>query len=115
MSDEIVSSEQRAETFANHLEKIQWAVRPTNLSSLEPAFDHELTVDMSPFTLQELHGSVKKMKFGKVGGLDNLPSAVWKALEENSLALKYFLDFCSLCLSNKTFLNRRPSPHIAHE
>ena len=54
----LVGSECRAETLAEHLDKIQWKIRPATLvpDSL-PALREELRINMKPFTLEELKSS----------------------------------------------------------
>ena len=57
----LVSSDERAETLAQHLENIQWAVRPGTSVDEKPALWEELSVSCEDITKKE----VKKQQKGK--------------------------------------------------
>ena len=58
LNGELVSSEQRAETLAEHLEKVQWAVRPISATRPTERIGDELPVKIGAVTLEEEKGSV---------------------------------------------------------
>ena len=99
----LVSSEERAETLAQHLEKVQWAVRPTSVAYLAstPIYS-ELQMNVGAISLQEVFTAVKALKAKRAPGLDQVPAEFWKAIvQPGSLALQWAIDFCNLCWQQK--------------
>ena len=101
---ELVDSDLRAETFAEHLENIQWRVRPATLiPDLEPPLRAELPVSLDPFTMQELEFAVARLAPNKATKQGDIPSEVFKALlASGSAEMLWVLDFCNRCLEQKT-------------
>ena len=64
-SGQLVSSEERAETLAEHLEKVQWAVRPTTAMLLSDRLDDELLVKTDQISLEEVFAAAKRLKTGR--------------------------------------------------
>ena len=62
---QLVSSEERAETLAEHLEKVQWAVRPTTAMLLSDRLDDELLVKTDQISLEEVFAAAKRLKTGR--------------------------------------------------
>ena len=62
----MVSSEDRAETLAEHLENVQWKVRPATLVPGTAQLQDVLPQTATPFTYPELRKTTQKMKAGKV-------------------------------------------------
>ena len=98
------TSDLRAETFAEHLENIQWRVRPATLiPDLEPPLRAELPVSLDPFTMQELEFAVARLAPNKATKQGDIPSEVFKALlASGSAEMLWVLDFCNRCLEQKT-------------
>jgi hypothetical protein len=65
---ESVDSSLRAETFAQNLSEVQWAVRPATLTN-----DAELNVNERLITMSELRKAVEAMRAKKVAGHDKHP------------------------------------------
>ena len=98
LSGELVSSEQRADTFAEYLEKVQWAVRPVSLTDdPEPVLFPELAVSSEPISMRELRRAVRLFKKGKATGPDDIPVEFWQTVLHNDLdASDWLLRFCNL-------------------
>ena len=83
MSGVFVSSEDRADTLANHLEKVQWAVLPCtdviNKSPIAP----QLQVDCNEITKAEVKVVLVKLKNGKAGGADDIVPEYFKSSGES--------------------------------
>jgi len=103
-SGEPVSSECRAETFAQHLETVQWRVRHVTLvPDVSPALHASLPVKEEAFTAEELLKAIAKMKNNKAVKENDIPAEAYKALAaEQGIAFCWVLDFCNLCWTSKT-------------
>ena len=98
LSGQLVSSECRAETLAEYLEKVQWAVRPTSLLDPGALSASTLNVNVGEVTIQEVARAVKSMKCGKACGPDDIPAEYWKAvLSENGESLQWLVKLCNKC------------------
>ena len=96
---ELVSSDARAETFAQYLENVQWAVRPAVLCS-DPPLHAELPVQQGKVTFEELKDAVRALRPGKAVGLDGHPMEYWRAVlsrpgAETSLGAGWLLELCN--------------------
>ena len=102
---QLVSSEIRANTLAEHLEKIQWAVRATTIPDMTDGRQirhDELPIKTTPITLEELFAAAKMLKRKRAPGLDSVPAEFWKAiLTPGSCAVAWALRFCNLCWDQK--------------
>ena len=98
----LVSSELRAETLAEHLEKVQWRVRPATLiPGTEAPLGEPLDVNWCNFSYAELRKVIKQMANGKATKPHDIPIEVFKALAmEPDSALQWLLDLCNHCLQN---------------
>ena len=98
-SGELVCSEHRAETLAEHLETVQWAVRPVALLvDPQPAIDAPLPVNVGNFSESELCKAIGKMKSGKATKNDDIPVECFKALaKEGGRTFQWVLDFWNEC------------------
>ena len=71
----LVASDQRAETLALYLERVQWAVKfPDAVQKDDRMFDSDLPVDTSLFRAEELHKVVSRCKRQKASGCDDIPA-----------------------------------------
>ena len=77
-SGAFVSSEHRSETMAQHLERVQWAVRPASVVSALPPLYDELPMNLSPITKEEVWKILNKLHKNKAPGHDNLYPEFWK-------------------------------------
>ena len=88
MAGQLVESSGRADAMAEFLERVQWRVRPAELTSTEhlgstlPVFDGE-------FTIQEVGKIVQKLKWGKAAGPDGIPAEYWKAVAQTPGGLQW--------------------------
>ena len=100
----LVCSEDRADTFAEYLEKIQWKVRPAVVDQeAAKLLAEEMPVSMEPFTEVELQKAIRKTSTGKSTKEGDFPAEYFKALAaEPSSALKPVLDLCNNCLCQRT-------------
>ena len=91
-----VSSEDRAERFAEYFETVQWAVRPATLTD-KSTLNEELPVHLGPVTLKELAAAVRRFRPGKASGPDGHPVEYWKAVLENgpSEGTEWLLHLCN--------------------
>ena len=95
-----VSTECRADTFAEYLETIQWHVRTVNLiPDTEPEIHAALDVSSAPFTGSELRKAINRLKSGKSTQDKDVPIEFFKLLAESpGAALDCFLELCNECL-----------------
>ena len=98
---ELVESVQRAETFAEHLEKIQWAVRPMeDMAESGPIGPPICTAD-GDVTEEELEAAVRKLKHGKAAV--EVPAEYLKAVLDGDLRKEgWLLSLMRLCWQTKT-------------
>ena len=92
----------RAETFAEHLEHIQWHVRPVTLipDTLPPLFPN-LNVNESLFSQVEARKAIHRLASGKSIREDDVPIECFKALaDEPGPAFQKFVDLLSHCYAH---------------
>ena len=95
---ELVSSEERADTMAKHLETVQWAVRPVTVAPARPDIGCSLPVALSEFSLQEVRAAAKKLRTKRATGVDDIPAEFWRTLcAADSPAAEWVVQFCNLC------------------
>ena len=114
-SGSLVSSEVRAETFADFHDSIQWRVRDVTLvPDVEPPVRPTLPVNCDPFTERELQKAICKMGSGKAVKEQDIPVECFKALAESGdVHLQWLLSFCNECLSNKSVPNDWSTSSVA--
>ena len=99
----LVNSEERAETLAEYLEKVQWS---DHFAEIMPrsdrAFNTDLDIDLRPFNENELRMAVANFKRNKAPGGDAVPMEFWKALTGNQQAMNEILRLCNLCWMSKS-------------
>ena len=95
---ELVSSDNRADTMAAYLQKVQWAVRPCTAVPDRPALGPTLPICVAPISAPEVECAVRKLKDGKSFGEDGVPAEYWKAIfAEGGEGRRWLLDFCADC------------------
>jgi len=97
-----VESIDRAETFAQHLETVQWAVRPVNASVVRPALGPQIPTCSGTITVEELRDAVKKLKLNRAAV--QIPAEYLRALLEESAinADCWLLRLMQLCWNTKS-------------
>ena len=99
-TQEIVSSEERAETLAEYLENEQWRQRCIPEPLLQTALGQELPVNLGPVAKKEVQKAVAKMKSNKACGDDGVPPGFWQAVMiEDGVGAEWLVDFCQQCWS----------------
>lgn len=99
---ELVDSDARAETMAEYLEQVQWAVRPTAPSLRTESLGSELPVNLGPIDAEEVVRAAKKLKYKKASGADDVPPEYWKAIVlHGTTARRWAIEFCQACWSQK--------------
>ena len=76
-----VSTDMRADTFAQYLETVQWYVRPVQLiPGVEPQIHATPDVGDAPFTHAELRKAIRGLKSGKATQENDIPIEFFKTL-----------------------------------
>ena len=88
-SGNLCESNQWAETMAQHLETVQWKVRPAG---------PHLPVSMQPFTEAEIRAVVRKLKKRKAAGSDDIPAEYWQTITQVEAGIMWLTDLCNHCL-----------------
>ena len=86
--------------MADHLEQVQWRVRPAGLVD-GPSLGQELPVNLQPFSPRELREAVCKLKNQKATGSDDIPAEYWKAVITDTDNLDWLVALCNKCLVAK--------------
>ena len=96
----MVNSSDRAETLADYLQNVQWAVRPATLVD-KPDLHPRLNVRDSPVSFSELQQAVKSLKDGKACGPDDIPVEYWKVVltDKDCIISRWLLGLCNACLA----------------
>ena len=101
VSGTVVSSEERAEEFAEYLETVQWAVRSSAQIVNRPVLRAPIGVDTGMFNEKELTCVLKRLRAEKASGEDSVAPEFFKALLSDTEALREVLGFCNLCWRTK--------------
>ena len=97
----LVSSEERAETLAEYLEKVQRAVRPTIPPVSHQPLGPTLPVNTNDITEHEVVCAARKLKSGKACGIDDIPPEFWKTIcTPGSKACQWAVVLCKKCWSD---------------
>ena len=92
----LVESSEWAETMADHLERVQWKVRPAGVVD-GPVLGEELPVCLASFTLHEVSDAARQLKKERASGLDTVPAEFWQAVGETEEGLINMTDLCNQC------------------
>ena len=97
-----VSTDERASTFAHHLQTAQWHVRETRpLPHITP-LNNVLHLNEGPFKETELRRAISQLKSGRAFKDDDLPVEFYKALSvEPGHSLTWLLDLFNSCWSSR--------------
>jgi hypothetical protein len=74
----LVESSERSETFARHLETVQWAVRPMSSIGDRPPLGQIIPTCSTPITPEEVQAAVRKLKVNRAAV--QIPAEYLKAL-----------------------------------
>jgi len=112
---EPVSSEQRADTFAEHLASIQWRLRPVTLvPGRSPPTSAPLAVKEEQFNQSELLNAIRRLKSGRAVKHGDVPAEALKALAlERGAAFEWVLTFCNLCWTSKSIAHEWATASVA--
>ena len=80
MNGELVSSEQWAETTAEYLEKVQWAVRPIQPLQQHSRLGPNLPVDVGAVSEDEAVHAGTLLNKNRASGKDDIPPEFWKTI-----------------------------------
>ncbi|CAK0815476.1 unnamed protein product, partial [Prorocentrum cordatum] len=84
MLGRFVSSEDQAETLAEYVEKVQWAVRPLEPVLADTCLGPELDVDLRDISESEVVKTAARLEIRRAAGSDDLPPAeFWKQASSN--------------------------------
>ena len=105
-SGEAVSSAERADTFAAHLEQFQWAVRPCSAVWEQAPLGPPIHVDLSPCSQSESQAALSKLRVGRAAGCDGIPPDFWKVCLDSEQLFDFLLKFCNEVWSQKRIPDR---------
>ena len=99
-----VLSSERPETLADHLERIQWKVRPvTELPEQRQPLRDPLPIKDGSFEHVELRKAINKLRSGKAYKQDDVPIECLKIFADTGgKRFQWLLDFCNRCWEQKT-------------
>ena len=98
----LVSSESRANSMADFLQKVQWAQRPLAPRAERPPLGPLLPISLSEITASEVDRAVDKFKLKIAMGEDGVPAEYWKAIFScKSEARSWLISFCNSCWSQQ--------------
>lgn len=90
--------EERAETLAEHYEKIQWAVRPTRAGPYTDHLGADLFLEAGPISEGEVVAAGRRLNNKSASGNDGIPPEFWKAITvESSDACRWAHASCQKC------------------
>ena len=94
---------ERADIMADYFESVQWQNRfPDLLPDRHSMLGSVLPISTDNFNMDELVGVLKKLKFGKAAGPDDIPSDFWKILMYDKDASGILLRLCQQCWRRKS-------------
>ena len=97
---QLVSSEDRAETLAEYLEKVQWTVRPLEPPLSDELLGPELPVSRLDISEEEVVEAASQLKIGKASGNDHIPPELWKQIcVKGTKACQWAVELCQKCWS----------------
>jgi hypothetical protein len=97
---EIVESTEWPDTMADHLEHIQWHVRPAGAVE-GPSLGAELPVSVAFFTEIEVKTAILKLKGKRASGPDDIPAEFWQAVAETNEGISWITELCNKCWNNE--------------
>ena len=95
-SEQLVSSEHRADTMATYSETVQWRVR--HVTAIDSALlGTELPVSVERFSCEEVAGVIRKLRLKRAAGPDGTPAEYLKAFLGSNVAVQLLTDFFNQC------------------
>ena len=99
-----VGTEQRANTFARHLEISQWQERDVPFMNDVPLIREQIPVRFASFSQAELCQAIRSLASGKSFREGDVPIECYKAIaDEGGFAFCLLLDICNQCLTETKF------------
>ena len=95
MDGNVVESNQRAETFAQYLERVQWAVRPVSTMQFSHDLGLPLPVPRFFFLDAEVLLAAGKLKCNRACGPDLVPPEFWKCICSNNTSRTWATQLCN--------------------
>ena len=93
---ELVESSEWPDTMADHLEHIQWHVRPAGAVD-GPSLGEELPVNVRKFTEMEVEKVIVQLKQKRASGPDDIPAEYWQAVAETEDGITWITALCNKC------------------
>lgn len=95
---EVVDTNARPDTMGHYFETVQWQVRfPELVPDSEGIIHPILPIACGSFSFDELDFVLRKLKYGKASGHDDIPAEFWKHVLEDATAMKELLALCNHC------------------
>ena len=85
---QLVDSDEWADTMAEHLEMLQWCVRPVCLT-VEYILGEKLPADSSDLSYAEVRKVLVKLRRNRAAGPDQIPAGYLRALADDPTSLSY--------------------------
>ena len=106
INGEIVDSSKRAEGLADHLEHIQWKIRPDTIPNLDAPIFNFAHMNLNNFAEDELMEVLQYTKLRKSSGDDGIPPEFWRICLKSSVLFEWLLQFCNLVWQNEKILDK---------
>jgi len=97
---ELVESCEWPDTMADHLEHIQWHVRPAGAVD-GPSLGAELPVSVDKFTEMKVQRVIGQLKRKRASGPDDIPAEYWKSVAETKGGITWITALCNKCWENE--------------
>ena len=94
-----MESSESPDTMADHLEHIQWHVRPAGAVD-GPSLGEELPVNVNIFTEIEVKSVILKLKRERASGPDQIPAEFWQAVAGTPGGIAWITALCNKCWDN---------------
>ena len=97
---ELVENDSWADAMADHLERVQWHVRP--LGAVEgPKLGPELPGNLDEISEDEVAHAVRKLRKNRAAGPDEIPAEFWQSIAEAPEGLGWLAMLCNKCLNDE--------------
>ena len=98
----IMDSQHRAEIMAQHLESVQWGIRPNTFLTDRPALFDQLPMNEDAISEQEVIEVLRKLHKGKAPGHDGLKPEFWKVCIHSEKITSWITALCNQFFHNKS-------------
>ena len=97
--------------MAEHLEKIQWKVRPANLLD-ETLLGDVLPVSTSKISEVEVEAALSKLRRNRAAGPDDIPAEYWQAVADTEKGLQWLTELCNRCWRQQKVPQQWSEAHV---